>query len=335
MPELIDAVKSIFGAQAEARHIDFQVEEREVDDRAIRGDALRVKQVLANLLSNAMKFTPENGTVRLAVSNMGAIGSTVHYKFVVSDTGPGMTAEYLTHIFTPFEQENEGIAQKFGGSGLGLSITRNLVDLMHGSIDVSSTVGAGSIFTVTLGFAQTEAGAMRSPTASQPSTEAGDFSGYRVLIVEDNEINREISIALFERLGLTVETAPDGDVAVELFSKSAPGYYDAIFMDVRMPHMNGYDATRAIRRSNHPDAQRIPIIAMTANAFAEDVSDALACGMNGHLAKPITPESITEKLQQHLAPASKHIIVPPSENAPDARGASSITDGDDNLTTRS
>lgn len=423
---LITALSAQHFSAARTKGVRFETVLHGLTVEQLVGDALRLNQILLNLLSNALKFTPEGGGVYLTVTQHALSEGTVHLRFEVRDTGIGMDEAFLSRIFTPFEQENTGVARTFGGTGLGLSITKNIVDMMHGAILVTSRKGEGSTFTVDLPFdvapgGQADADASESAALPQDfsnlralivddepdarkymqallrhfnvrhvSVESGEaaiaamakadragepfdlclmdwhmpgmdgietvrrlrgtegkgmpiiivtaydasgieqeahdagvnrlvskplfestlfdllvdtygkyvphafdtvavhnFSGKRLLLAEDNEINLEIARNILEGAGFAVEAARDGQRAVEMFAASPEGYYDGILMDVMMPGMNGHEATRKIRACDHPDAARVPILAMTANAFAEDVSLALAAGMNDHIAKPI------------------------------------------------
>ncbi|NCD02388.1 MAG: response regulator [Clostridia bacterium] len=435
LKELLSAISLMFYNQAKKKGIDFKVEIMELTEERVIGDSLRLNQILMNLLSNYMKFTPEDGTISLRVTQLEGGDNQVRLRFEVADTGIGMTQEFMQRIFSPFEQEKAETARKYGGSGLGLSITKNLVTMMRGSIQVASEEGKGTTFTIHMAFQKVEAAekadgrrsdfskiralvvddesrscdymkmllkrchvksdvvlsgeaairqiqkregtdyeydmclidwnmpglngvetarrirqecnkdmpiiiasaydiseirdaAMEAgvnkliakplfqssmfdllvntfgkydPTVdSVHSEEKIDFSGIHVLLAEDNAMNLEIAISILEKSGLVVEAAGDGKEAYEKFVHSEPGTYQVILMDVQMPVMDGYEATKAIRGSNHVQAKDIPIIAMTANAFTEDVTAALASGMNGHVAKPINYDKLYALLQKYL-----------------------------------
>ena len=433
-------IATMFYGQARDKDILFSTSVQDVDTEWLIGDPLRIKQILMNILSNAIKFTPEKGSVRVKLQQMHPSASQVLLKFTVQDTGIGMSEAYLARIFTPFEQESAQTAQQFGGTGLGLSITQNLVRLMHGSIDVQSKLGEGSVFTISLplkvaqhedeaddetvdsfehvhalvvddlpsecdyvtslltrchvasDYVLTGEEAVSRIIASEETAAAYDFcildwkmpgmdgvetarkikaackkeipiiiitaydtaeveeaaqqAGVRkvcskplfpstmfdllmtyfgkrkkadilpmmqqenlkdlhILLVEDNEMNREIAVAILEESGMKISTAIDGKDAVARFTEAAPGTYDCIFMDIQMPVMDGYAATRAIRSSAHPEARTIPIIAVTADVFAEDVSRALACGMNDYISKPIDYHKLITALLKFTNPARK------------------------------
>jgi signal transduction histidine kinase/CheY-like chemotaxis protein/ABC-type amino acid transport substrate-binding protein len=426
--ENIQSVTEMFFTQSEEKGIHFETNLRDVTEEYCVGDSLRLNQILMNLLSNAVKFTPAGGSITLEVVQVMVTADMVHFRFTVADTGKGMSAEFMDRLFSPFVQENAAIAKNFGGSGLGLSITRNLCTLMDGTIDVESTPGKGTTFTVTLPFkrdlsraalpacdkdAQRDFSKLRALVVDddeeatdyvglllercgirhekalsgedalkviRSAKDAGDpfslcimdlkmpgmngiettrairtqidstlpvvivtaydfqgfeaegkaagvnhfvskplfqssifdllvstfgkyepegdvvktvdFKGRRLLLAEDNEMNQEIAQMMLEAVGFEVETAKDGAEAVKAFEDSAPGHFDAILMDIMMPEMDGHEATRTIRRLSRPDAKTIPIIAMTANAFTEDVTAALAAGMNAHVAKPIKKDQL-------------------------------------------
>ncbi|MDO5112213.1 MAG: response regulator [Clostridia bacterium] len=427
---LITSLTTVFYSQAKAKGVGFEVILDTLTEEWFVGDQMRTNQILTNLLSNAIKFTPKGGTVKLTIRQPEAGINAAHMHFEISDTGIGMTPEYMSRIWMPFEQEDSSISRRFGGTGLGLTITKNLVDLMGGTITVDSTPGVGTVFGVDLTFESTEqpqhsdmynfdvvnalvvdddintceyirmlfnrcgakcaavtsgADAVKAVTVAKEKGEryslclvdwkmpdmdgietirrirdvAGDslpiivlsaydyteladkagevgvnrfiskplfqsslfdllasihgaqeikpadkrrdldFAGAKVLLAEDNIMNMEIAKRIMESVGLVVECAWNGKEAVELFEASAPGTYTTILMDVHMPEMNGHDATRAIRASAHPEAQTIPIIAMTADAFTENIAEAHAVGMNGLIPKPIDINVLFETLQKY------------------------------------
>ena len=290
---LLDTLSSIYSAQARNRGIHYSVESGEIEHTYLIGDELRVKQVIVNLISNAMKFTPRGGSVTVYAEQTHTVDNRSNLRFTVTDTGIGMTEEFQTRLFNAYVQQDATIAGRFGGSGLGLSISKRLVDLMEGTIGVQSTSGKGTIFTVMLTFPIDEAEHRKDALDVTPDA----FVGKRLLLAEDNDMNMEIATELLKQSGgFVIDPVTNGQEAVERFSASPAGTYDAILMDVRMPVMDGYEATRVIRASAHPDARTVPIFAMTANAFAEDVQQALAVGMTGHIAKPIDFHQVLEKL---------------------------------------
>ena len=270
-------------------------EEFQAERTSLLGDAFRIQQVLNNLLSNAFKFTPEHGTISLSVQQMDS-GEYAHYKFVISDTGIGMSPEFLERIYEPYAREMRFSDRQASGTGLGMSITKNLVSQMGGEIQVESTPGAGSTFTVILPLA---AGQEMVQTAEAPErAEPFSMDGLRILLVEDNEINMEIAAEMLRALGAVVTQAWNGAEAVEVVREAGPSAFDAILMDMQMPVMDGCEAARQIRAMDRPDAATVPIVAVTANAFSEDVSATTAAGMNAHISKPIDMPALQQTLER-------------------------------------
>ena len=299
--ETIDSIVNIMQPQVAAKNQQFKVIAREILSENVYCDGVRLNQVLINLLGNAVKFTPEKGSVQMTVYQeaLPEDASRVRTHFLVSDTGIGMSKEYQKVIFEPFSREDNTRVRKTEGSGLGMAITKCIVDAMGGTISVRSEQGRGSEFHVVLNLERAAA-----PAAAESAEGAGkaggvDLKGRRVLLAEDNELNWEVARELLSVLELELDWAENGEICVEKFRSSPAGYYDAILMDVRMPVMDGYEATGAIRGLDRADAD-IPIIAMTADAFSEDIQKCLACGMNDHLAKPIDIQAVTCKLKKHL-----------------------------------
>ena len=288
--------ENLYGEQAKSKGISYETVLASDLEVQIIGDSLRLNQVLSNLLSNALKFTPAKGIIKLRVSKTGEDQENVYLRFEVIDTGCGIAEENYDKIFESFEQENVDVTYKYGGTGLGLSIVKRFTQLMGGGIHVTSVQGSGSTFTVDLPFGKIKESGKptrfsdidgRSDLARDCYVIDYDFKGKRILLVEDNELNREIAEELIGATGASVESAEDGVQAVKKFKESAEGYYDLILMDVQMPHMDGYEATRCIRALGRSDAQKVPIFAMTANAFAEDVQKSREAGMNAHISKPL------------------------------------------------
>lgn len=288
--------ENLYGEQAKSKGISYETILASDLEVQIIGDSLRLNQVLSNLLSNALKFTPAKGMIKLRVSKTGEDQENVYLRFEVIDTGCGIAEENYDKIFESFEQENVDVTYKYGGTGLGLSIVKRFTGLMGGGIHVTSVQGSGSTFTVDLPFGKIKESGKptrfsdingRNDLAKDCYAVDYDFKGKRILLVEDNELNREIAEELIGVTGASVESAEDGVQAVEMFKESAEGYYDLILMDVQMPHMDGYEATRCIRALGRSDAQKVPIFAMTANAFAEDVQKSREAGMNAHISKPL------------------------------------------------
>ncbi len=304
--EMLQLLNTMFASQAQAKGVQFNADCSQLPAGEIIGDCLRLNQILMNLLSNAVKFTPAGGSVHLEASLLQEKEYSRVIRFVVRDTGIGMNPAYLQHLFQPFEQESASTARQFGGTGLGLSITKNLITMMHGSIDVQSTPGQGSCFTVIIEFALPADSSQPASQPPVPAVESADnLMGLHILLAEDNEMNQEIATYQLEHIGLQVTTASNGQEAVDHFLAAAPGFYAAILMDIQMPVMDGLTATRRIRASQHPDAARIPILAVTADAFAEDAAKAMAAGMNDHIAKPIDCNQLLKALHTHIAPAEQ------------------------------
>lgn len=294
---LTDSIKTIILAQMEGKNILFHVEVLCEFDREYIGDELRIKQILVNLLSNAVKFT-EEGSITLEISIAALDNKRDMVNFTVRDTGKGMAGEFLESIFAPFTQEDSGIAARYGGSGLGLSIVKAYTELMDGNVTVTSELGIGSQFYVSIPLERTE---QLISQETLPTTDEGvDYSGKRVLLCEDNNLNAEIAAAILKNFGLQVDWAENGKAGVELFRRSRPSGYAMIFMDIRMPEMDGYAATKVIRGMDREDAATVPICALSANAFYDDVAQSMASGMNEHLAKPLEVSLLAQTLKKYL-----------------------------------
>jgi signal transduction histidine kinase/ActR/RegA family two-component response regulator len=295
----LNEVENIIEQRCVEKDIALEVNFKEIPDYGVIGDKLRLKQILINLLGNAVKFTPVDGTISFLADTEEA-GNLLRVRFRIIDTGIGISEERISHLFNAFEQADSSIAVRFGGTGLGLSISQNLVQQMGGEITVTSIEGEGSTFEFTIDMERTHS-EDSAHANSQINIENADFSGKRILLAEDIEINRMIIIELLSETHVQVDEAEDGQISLDKFSASEEGYYDLILMDVQMPNMNGYEATRAIRAlSERPDAKTIPIIALTANAYKEDIDRALEAGMNSHLAKPIDISDVLKKLSFYL-----------------------------------
>ena len=301
--------ENLYGEQAKSKGISYETILASDLEVQIIGDSLRLNQVLSNLLSNALKFTPAKGMIKLRVSKTGEDQENVYLRFEVIDTGCGIAEENYDKIFESFELENVDVTYKYGGTGLGLSIVKRFTGLMGGGIHVTSVQGSGSTFTVDLPFGKIKESGKptrfsdingRNDLAKDCYAVDYDFKGKRILLVEDNELNREIAEELIGVTGASVESAEDGVQAVEMFKESAEGYYDLILMDVQMPHMDGYEATRCIRALGRSDAQKVPIFAMTANAFAEDVQKSREAGMNAHISKPLNIRAVYKQMNRYL-----------------------------------
>jgi signal transduction histidine kinase/DNA-binding response OmpR family regulator len=274
---------------AETRNIHFSMEQLSKFNRNYIADGVRIQQIVMNLLSNAFKFTPPGGNVRLTVEMIEESPETTTLQFVVTDDGIGMSEEFQKNLFRQFAQEQDSNTSEFTGSGLGLYISKELANLMGGDIVCHSKKGAGTTFVATLvigNIADSEEADIESKEKPE-NVEMSDFGGIHILLCEDHPLNQRITKAMLERKNCTVEIAEDGVIGVDMFEKSQVGYYALVLMDIRMPNMDGLDATRTIRALKRADASTVPIIAMSANTYAEDVQKSLDAGMNEHLAKPV------------------------------------------------
>lgn len=300
--DLLEDLYSIIQAETSARQLYFSVDTTGVRHTDVRCDKLRINQILLNLLGNALKFTNPGGFVKVKVDELDdAPAGYGRYRFIVSDTGIGMSPEFVEHIFDPFERERTSTISGIQGTGLGMTITKNLVDMMHGTISVKSTQGKGTAFTIELTLQLAGKRAAATHESKAPHANARHhLQKSRILLVDDNDLNREIAITLLEDEGLAVEYAIDGCEAVEKIMNSPAGHYQLVLMDVQMPVMNGYEATKAIRRLSDPTRAKVPILAMTADAFEEDRQKALRSGMNGHLSKPIEIDKLFEAMDEVL-----------------------------------
>lgn len=301
LPELIHEITDVLEKQAEERGIVLHREYGRLPHPRLVGSPLHVKRLLMNVLSNAIKYNREKGRVMLDCFELSSTGDKVQICFVCADTGIGMSEEFQQRMFEPFAQENAGARSVYGGTGLGMSITKSLVDKMGGTIGVESKQGVGTTYTITLPFS------IDNTATEEPERQQTDLTvlrGRQVLLAEDNALNMEIMEFLLSDVGIKVTKATDGQQAVEAFAASPAGGFDAILMDVMMPVRDGHEATRAIRAMDRPDAKTIPIFAMTANAFAEDRLKALQAGMNEHLSKPIDPDTLYRLLVKYLTERS-------------------------------
>ncbi len=290
-------LESILHGQAEAHKHKFTVDTSKVTDVNVICDKLRLNQVLYNLASNAIKYTPDGGNILISAIQTGMIGEkAASYRISVKDNGIGMTLEFAEKVFEAFERNKDAELKGIQGTGLGMSITKRIVDLMGGTIRVESAPNEGSDFIVELSLDICEEADVLSAEDSDTDADSFVLEGKRVLLVDDIEINREIAVATLEMFELKVEEAFDGQDAYEKVAGHDAGYYDAVLMDIQMPVMNGYESARAIRALSDADKASVPIIAMTANAFEEDIKNAEEAGMNGHVAKPIDREKLAEQL---------------------------------------
>lgn len=291
--ELIGRLDTMIRVQTESRGIWLRVE-TDIKKPHLLGDPLKLNQILVNILGNAVKFTESGGIHLKVIETASDTADTVNVFFSVKDTGIGISEENLGRIFNSFEQADAETVRKYGGTGLGLAICSNLVKLLGGTLEVTSALGEGSEFFFAIPMKITEPPAETDEEANGTA----DVSGKRILIAEDDELNAEIACTLIGAEGIITDTAENGEIAAKKFEASEEGYYDAILMDIRMPVMDGIEATKRIRGSDRPDAAKIPIIAMTANAFDEDMKKSVECGMNGHLTKPIDMKKVMETFRR-------------------------------------
>ena len=295
--DMINTVLSIAKGYMENRDLNLYVSREKLKTPYVMVDELRIREVLLNIISNAVKFTKDGGTISFVAENCP--GNDEHHVIVryrISDTGIGMSEEFQSRIFDEFTQENDGARTSYKGTGLGMAIAKKYVDLMGGKIEVSSRQGIGSTFTVEIPLRIAE---QVLTEKEEKLRKEMDLHGLHVLLAEDNDLNAEIAVSLLEEQGMIVTRAADGKSALLQFCNTAPGTFDLILMDVMMPEMNGYETTKAIRNlSDRPDGKEIPIVAMTANAFAEDVQAALDAGMDDHVAKPMNMDILTSAIEK-------------------------------------
>ncbi|MCL4101962.1 MULTISPECIES: response regulator [unclassified Fibrobacter] len=302
---------AVFTDLAHEKGLDFRNDSNLINDYVI-GDEMKIRELVLNIVSNAIKYTPSGGFVHLSLteSKCDRPGYTM-YTAIAEDSGIGINKDYLPHIFEEFSREKNSTESKISGSGLGMPIVKRLIDLMNGTIDIQSKVGKGTKITIVL--------YLRLPTAEQiyaakqvnenangkvheeSTSESKSFQGKRILLVEDNDLNAEIAEALLEELGFTIERAADGQSCIKMIEAQDYNYYDIVLMDIQMPIMDGYEATRHIRQFKNKNKRKIPIVAMTANAFDEDRQKALNIGMNGHVAKPINTADLVKALTNALS----------------------------------
>jgi len=296
--DYVNSVTTVIRPQIDAKKIDFSFDIKENVPRNIYTDALRLNRVVINLVSNAVKFTPENGKIIVTIENLTP-EDKIHCRcrVTVSDNGRGMSEEFMKHCFDPFTQEK---SSESGGTGLGLSIVKKLVNMLGGEISVTSTPGKGTSFSFEFACDIAPALPGQGDETSRHISASVSALGRRILLAEDNDINREIAVALLEKKGYTVDVAEDGRQAVDKFAASEENSFDAVLMDIRMPVMDGLEAARNIRAMKRGDAKDVPIIAMTANAFDEDVQASMDAGMNVHLAKPIDPDLMYDAIEHEI-----------------------------------
>ena len=291
--EVVDEIISTFSSEAEEKEIHLSGSMK-VTHRNILCDGTKIREIYVNLVSNAMKYTPRGGNVTITVEELPCEKEGyMKVKSEIKDTGIGMSKEYLPTLFEPFSREQNTTTRRIGGTGLGMPIVKKMVDLMGGSIEVASELGKGTVFTFTLMHKIADRKFYSQKTEAAETSEMGkNLSGKHVLLAEDNDLNAEIAVTVLEETGIVIERVEDGIQCVNRVAQMSPGTYDLILMDIQMPNMDGYKATRCIRRLDDKKKAEIPIIAMTANAFAEDRKKAFDAGMNGHIAKPIDIEKL-------------------------------------------
>ena len=293
---VLDEVATVFGDQMKEKGIDFSVDTSAVSDRYVICDRIRFSRILMNLISNAYKFTPEGGRVSVVLTEGSTSGGRADYELRVKDNGIGMSREFAAKVFDSFERERTSTVSSLQGTGLGMAITRSIVEMMGGTIDVETEQGKGTEFIVRFSLETTSKENVNAPDRSEYSCDCAE--GMRLLLAEDVEVNREIAVMMLTSMGFMVETAVNGREAADMVIASEPGYYDAVLMDIQMPVMNGYEAAELIRSLPDRELASVPIIAVTANAFAEDVQKAFDTGMNGHISKPLEQNSIKRVLKQ-------------------------------------
>lgn len=308
--ETMESIVNIVQPQIKERKQHFDISIQKIQTEEVYCDSVRLNQVLINLLSNALKFTPEGGRINVYLEQEASPkgDSFVRCHFRVKDNGMGMTPEFQEKIFETFSREEKIQVDRIEGTGLGMAITKAIVDTMGGTIELHSEPEKGTEFHITLDLekAETKEDMVLPPWKMPDKTpeedkkdDLQDFSGMRILLSEDNDLNWEIAEDILSEVGFELERAENGQICVDKFSRSQVGYYDIILMDIRMPVMDGYEASKIIRSLNRPDVN-LPIIAMTADAFSDDIHKCLECGMNEHVAKPIEVDRLTEILKKYL-----------------------------------
>jgi len=304
--KMIRGVVDVINFRVNEKKQTLNVQIDEAIPQNLIADDQRLAQVITNLLGNAVKFTPEDGVIQLTARFMGEEDDLCNMEISISDNGIGISDEQQKHLFSSFQQAEASTTRRFGGTGLGLAISKNIVEMMGGKIWIKSELGKGSVFTFTINAKKGVSNETDNDLSENGKEKKGKeisvdgiFAGRRILLAEDMEINREIVLALFEPTKLEIDCAVNGKDAVQKFSENPDGY-ELIFMDIQMPEMDGYEATQRIRKMNFPKAKNIPIIAMSANVFKEDVEKCFQAGMNGHVGKPLNFDEVMEKLRKYL-----------------------------------
>lgn len=296
-----DVVHSMIASDLDAKNLTLNVN-MNVQHTSILADSTKLKEVYLNVMSNAVKYTPPGGSIDVHVTELPSdIAGYAEYRTVIEDTGIGISQEYLPHIFDEFSREHNSTDSRIAGTGLGMPIVKKLIELMHGSIEVESSLGSGTRVIITVAHRIAPDQAITLTSADEACDILSTFAGIRILLAEDNDLNAEIAQTILEDSGLSVERASDGIICVDMITKAPPGYYDLIMMDIQMPNMDGYKAAQVIRRLPDKDKSTIPIIAMTANAFEEDKQKAFSVGMNGHVSKPIRIDILKSTIESILS----------------------------------
>ena len=310
-PDVLEDLKSIVQTDISAKQLEFHVDTKNMVHKNVITDKLRLNQVLLNILENAVKYTRPGGKICFQIQELkGQEPEFAKYEFRVKETGIGMSEEFIAHIFEPFSREQTSTVSGIEGMGLGMAIVKKIVDRMGGTIAVKSRQGEGTEVIAILKFkvssrvAECETKVFKKTGQMKILSERGNsenlLKGKKILLAEDNELNREIAVELLKEEGFILDTAEDGTIAVEKMRTAKPGQYDLILMDIQMPIMDGYEATRQIRKLKNPETANIPIIAMTANAFEEDRQKSLEAGMNEHVSKPINMARLLEVVKNVL-----------------------------------
>lgn len=313
--DFIQELDTIFHSQIYEKQQTFTITKENIRHEWVSGDRVHLMQIFSNLLSNAIKYTQEGGEIQLLVEEYETKSRAyARYRFLVSDNGMGMSADFKNTIFDAFTREESSMTNKIQGTGLGMAITKNLVEAMGGTIDVESEPGQGSCFEILMDLKTAEDQSVSLiPHTEKDEPEGNILQGMRFLCAEDNEINAEILTELLKIEGAECTICENGEEILKTFEQSAPGDYDMILMDVQMPVMNGYEATKAIRRSSHELAKKIPIIAMTANAFSEDIQHSLAAGMNAHVSKPVEMKVLEKTIRSIKLGGTEPQVIEPQQ----------------------
>ena len=313
--QMADKLDTMFRTTAEDKGIHWRVEMQDFDVRYVVGDSLRLNQVIINFISNANKFTPAGGSVTVTFRQMDKIGGDLHFMIKVKDTGKGIKKDFISKIFRPFEQEDASTAHNYGGSGLGMAIADSLIKLMNGKILIESEEGKGSEFSVYLSLpiaqdmeqSYPEEESIGRKQDREKAIKEFTLKGLKILMAEDNDINAEIAAEILEMQGASVTRAVDGEEVIQMFEDSIEGYYDVILMDIQMPKLDGWEATKEIRALQRADAD-ILIFAMSANAFLEDQRHSIEVGMNGHISKPVDFNEVRELIGTHMYEMRSHKV---------------------------